>query len=115
MACPKSGHALARAPIILQHMSTAIEAIELLDRMRRRAALPTPATRKAIRLAAGRTLEEIGRACGVSHEAIRLWESGRRAPGEANLVRYAAVLEALQEELLTRGGGREEVNPRAAA
>jgi transcriptional regulator with XRE-family HTH domain len=88
-------------------MYTAVATLDLLDRLRRKAELPPPAMRKMIRLSAGATLYDIGAACGVSHEAVRLWESNRRFPSEANLVRYAAVLEALRADLLKRGGGLE--------
>ncbi len=81
--------------------------------MRRRASLPPPKTRKAILLAAGISLEEMGKAVGVSHEAIRLWEIGLRAPTETNLIRYSAVLEEMQRQLLSKpnGGDPKEVNP----
>lgn len=77
----------------------ATELDDLRARLHRRATLPSPAARRAIRLAAGATLDEVARAVGVSHEAIRLYEAGRRFPKDANLARYAACLAALQQGL----------------
>ena len=65
--------------------------------------------RRAIRVAAGATLAEVGDAVGVTGEAIRLYEAGRRTPRGLHLERYAAALDALQAELTDRGG-REAVS-----
>jgi DNA-binding transcriptional regulator YiaG len=48
------------------------------------AKLPSPAWRRAIRVRAGATLDEVGELVGVSGEAVRLWETGQRVPSESH-------------------------------
>jgi DNA-binding transcriptional regulator YiaG len=57
--------------------------------------LPSPSRRRAIRVRAGVSLEEMGGRVGVSGEAVRLWELGRR-PSEAHLAHYLDVLADLR-------------------
>ena len=86
-----------------QQMSNAIELDELRSHVRKRAALPAPAARRAIRTASGVTLDALGRAVGVSGESIRLYELGLRSPRGENLASYVNALETLQHELLNSG------------
>ncbi len=84
-------------------MATAHLSEELAARKR----LPPPPVRKALRLAAGASLEATGEAAGgVTDEAVRLWELGKRTPRGENLRAYVEVLDlfrtALAEESATR-------------
>ena len=54
--------------------------------------LPPPRRRRAIRVRAGVSLEEVGELVGVSGEAVRLWETGQRTPIEAHRDDYLDVL-----------------------
>ena len=54
--------------------------------------LPPPRRRRAIRVRAGVSLEEVGELVGVSGEAVRLWETGQRTPSEAHRDDYLDVL-----------------------
>ena len=58
--------------------------------------LPAPARRRAIRLRAGVSLDEVGELVGVSGEAVRLWETGQRSPNEAHRDDYLDVLADLR-------------------
>lgn len=68
---------------------------ELLDRVRARRELPPPAMRRAIREAAGLTLEDFGGALGVSSQAVLYWERGTRFPRPEHLGPYSELLRAL--------------------
>jgi DNA-binding transcriptional regulator YiaG len=57
-----------------------------------RAKLPSPTRRRAIRVRAGATLEEVGYLVGVTSEAVRLWETGQRIPSETHRDDYIDVL-----------------------
>lgn len=57
---------------------------------------------REIRLRAGLSLQEIGRAAGVSHAAVAAWEGGKMLPRGDHAVRYAEVLQEL--EYLQREG-----------
>ena len=58
--------------------------------------LPSPETRRALRREAGLSLADIGRAVGVTRQAVSGWESGRRTPRGHLLVAYVAVLRQLR-------------------
>ena len=77
--------------------STALDA--LTDSIAARRALPPPASRRALRLAAGATLEQTGRAANVTAKAVRLWETGQRSPHGQRLLDYLAILEVFKESL----------------
>jgi transcriptional regulator with XRE-family HTH domain len=64
----------------------------LATRKRDQMRLPPPRRRRAIRVRAGVSLEEVGELVGVSGEAIRLWETGQRIPSEAHRDDYLDVL-----------------------
>jgi DNA-binding transcriptional regulator YiaG len=65
-------------------------------RKTRRSKLPSPTRRRAIRVRAGATLEEVGDLVGVSSEAVRLWETGQRTPSETHRENYIDVLDELR-------------------
>jgi DNA-binding transcriptional regulator YiaG len=58
--------------------------------------LPAPARRRAIRVRAGVSLDDVGELVGVSGEAVRLWETGQRSPSEAHRDDYLDVLADLR-------------------
>jgi DNA-binding transcriptional regulator YiaG len=68
----------------------------LSEQARVRKALPPPAARRAIRLAAGATLGDVGEVIGVSKQAVHHWESGIAQPRGENLVAYVQVLDLLR-------------------
>ena len=68
----------------------------MTTRKTRRAKLPSPTRRRAIRVRAGATLEEVGDLVGVSSEAIRLWETGQRRQSENHRDDYIDVLDDLR-------------------
>lgn len=59
-------------------------------------ALPPPAARRALRLAAGASIADVADAVGVTRQAISYWELGRRTPRGEALRRYVAVLDVLR-------------------
>lgn len=71
---------------------------ELEQRIRaRRTELPSPTERRAIRRAAGVTLEELAAVVGVSRASIGFWESGQVHPRGENLRRYSLALTRIRE------------------
>ncbi|WP_408637686.1 helix-turn-helix domain-containing protein [Ornithinimicrobium sediminis] len=50
---------------------------------------------KDLRRAAGLSLRDVGRYCGVSHSAVSAWEEGRYAPRGLHLVAYVQLLGVL--------------------
>jgi transcriptional regulator with XRE-family HTH domain len=72
---------------------------ELGDRLRTRRDLPPPEMRRALRRAAGASLEDVARVVGVTRQAVALWESGAREPRGENLNSYADVLRMFREEV----------------
>jgi DNA-binding XRE family transcriptional regulator len=80
------------------------ERAALIERLSARPTLPPPAARRALRVAAGATLEEVGRTVGVSREAIRRYENGSRTPRGAHAEAYAAVLRDFQALIPLAGG-----------
>lgn len=71
------------------------EAATVLERSRRRE-LPSPALRRAIRVDAGLTQEDVAEVLGVSAAAVSHWEKGERLPRLRHRERYADLLRALQ-------------------
>lgn len=76
-------------------LTTGIQQLE--DRVRARRELPPPAGRRALREAAGVSLADIARACGVSKQAVAQWESGYCEPRGANLLAYSDAIRVLRE------------------
>jgi transcriptional regulator with XRE-family HTH domain len=71
---------------------------DLLDRARRRRALPSPRARRLLRERAGLTQDELALVVGVSPAAISRWEAGLRQPRRRSVDAYADVLAALAED-----------------
>jgi DNA-binding transcriptional regulator YiaG len=69
---------------------------ELVDRVEARQELPPPALRRALRRAAGVSLDDVGAAVGVTGQAVWWWEQGKREPNDENLVRYLELLRELK-------------------
>ena len=78
--------------------------MSLLNDVRARGALPTPALRRAIREAAGVSQGQIAREVGVHRMTVCRWESGTSTPAGKHLHAYAAILRDLQEA--TSGSAR---------
>jgi transcriptional regulator with XRE-family HTH domain len=72
---------------------------EIRLRARAQRELPDPRRAKALRQAAGISLNEMAAVVGVSQRAIVYWESGKRRPRAAQLERYVRVLHLLAAEL----------------
>lgn len=75
----------------------------LRERVNARRALPPPRVRRALRRAAGVSLEALAESLGVSRETVRLWELGAHEPYERNLTAYLEALEILSGR--GNGGG----------
>lgn len=70
---------------------------DLLEEVRLRRRMPSPAVRRAIREAAGVTQQRIADEIGVHRMTVARWESGARQPKGADASAYAALLEQLRE------------------
>lgn len=62
-----------------------------------RAALPSPAAARLIRLAADVTQARMAQELGVSRVTIARWEAGTRRPRGKTLLEYRRVLDELRE------------------
>ena len=69
-----------------------------IRRARARRELPAPAVRRHIRERAGLSQVDVGRALGVTREAVALWELGRRTPRPDTAIAYGALLDRLESE-----------------
>lgn len=78
---------------------TTLDLEALTERMRTRQQLPPPHVRRQLRVAAGVSLRDVGEVVGVSHEAVRMWETGERMPRGRNVERYVGVLRAFRNVL----------------
>jgi DNA-binding transcriptional regulator YiaG len=76
-------------------MSSTLTVSELL---RARRELPDPQTRRAIRVQAGLSLDDVAGELGVTRQSVSDWERGRRYPRRAHLVAYVALLRLLRAE-----------------
>lgn len=65
------------------------------ERVRVHQALPPPPNRRALRDAAGLTLQEVATAVGVTPAAVWQWENGHRNPNGKHLDAYLDALRAL--------------------
>jgi transcriptional regulator with XRE-family HTH domain len=72
----------------------------LLSQVKAKRALPSPAQRKAIRLASSASVAAVAAACGVSEVTIGRWEKGDRSPSGKHLERYLEVLRVLQDAVV---------------
>jgi DNA-binding transcriptional regulator YiaG len=72
---------------------------DVIATLRARRALPAPSMCRAIREASGTSREQLGRAIGVTGQAVAFWEAGTRKPRPLHLERYADLLRQLQAEM----------------
>ncbi len=75
-------------------MTTPAETLSHMTSVRRAA---DDGTARKVRLAAGASLAEVGRASGVSKGTISKWERGLTTPRCAAALRWGQVLELLAE------------------
>lgn len=79
------------------HEKTQAERIEeLLEAVRTRQTLPNRERRRQIRIEAGVSLREMGAALGVSHTAVRHWETAQD-PRLESVDDYRRLLDGLEE------------------
>jgi DNA-binding transcriptional regulator YiaG len=71
-----------------------------------RAAISTGETRQ-IRVAARLSISEMAAACGVDQSTLWRWEQGKRLPRGEHAIRYADVLDSLQNQAATQTEDRE--------
>ena len=71
--------------------------LELSERVKAHAELPPPATRRALRQAAGVSLADVADVVGVTRQAVSLWELGARTPRNTNLRAYVEILRIFRE------------------
>ena len=60
------------------------------------ARLPDPTTRRDLRLRAGLSLRHLADEIGVTSEAVRQWEIGKRRPSPEMLGPYVVLLDELR-------------------
>lgn len=72
-------------------------AMRLLDKAKAYRELPPPSMRRAIRIGAGVTQQDIADERGVTRAAVSRWESGERQPRGDDLIGYVAILKSLQD------------------
>jgi DNA-binding transcriptional regulator YiaG len=70
---------------------------DLLQQLEARANLPDPDTLKRLRRAGRLSAEQVGKALGVSRQAVLNWEAGRSSPSPDHVIGYARLIRALQE------------------
>lgn len=73
--------------------------MDLVDQVRCVRRLPSPARARAIREEAGATQEQFAAELGVTRLSIWRWETGKCRPRGESAIRYARLLDALQDEL----------------
>jgi len=71
----------------------------LTDEVHARRTLPAPAMRRFIRVSARISLQRMADELEVQPSTVLRWEQGKVMPRPPALTRYAALLEALQQEL----------------
>lgn len=81
---------------LLQRPYSSLMALAI-DEVLRARSLAANGLGRAIRLAADASLSEVGEAVGVSGPTISRWENGKRRPRGDRAVRYAQVLDQLQQ------------------
>ena len=69
----------------------------LLEVVKARHQLPTPALARALRESAGVSQQQMADEIGVHWTTVSRWETGRRSPRGRVLVAYVALLQALGE------------------
>jgi DNA-binding transcriptional regulator YiaG len=69
----------------------------LVDELRSRHRLPSPAVARAVRVAAGATQDDIARELTVHRVTVARWEAGARHPRGPKAAAYAELLDELRE------------------
>jgi DNA-binding transcriptional regulator YiaG len=90
----------------------------LTERIQARRELPAPSVCRALRKAAGVSLDDVANVVGVSRQAVAYWETGARTPRGANLTAYLEVLQAFKRAMSgpeMREAGFPASEPRADA
>jgi transcriptional regulator with XRE-family HTH domain len=77
----------------------------LLLEVRLARSLPPPAMRRALRLRAGLTQQDVAYLLGVARVSVTRWESGEREPRRSEGARYAVLLGWISLELVARPEG----------
>lgn len=75
--------------------AAALARLDQLLAAKRRPDLPTPAQRRALRIHARLTIDELAQVLGVNRSTIRDWEKGNSTPRNGRAHAYAAVLSRL--------------------
>lgn len=68
----------------------------LVEEARRHAAMPGPAERRRLRIAAGLSRAQVAQAVGTTRQTVANWETGDTAPRPPARERYLRLLEGLQ-------------------
>jgi transcriptional regulator with XRE-family HTH domain len=68
------------------------------EHIRARRDLPPPQLRRALRVAAGMSQQDVANVVRCSRAAVGYWESGARMPRGELLARYAEALRTMGEE-----------------
>ena len=84
------------------HHTSATMRTKLADKVRANRSLPAPEIRRAIRLGARLSQQDIADAMndagvGITRATVSRWETGDRRPRGEALVRYTEILRSLQE------------------
>ena len=90
---------LSASPTVREDGHMAQTAEQLIQTSRLRRGLPAPDARRAIRMAAGLSAQDVAESLGVSRAAISYWEAGKRAPKPPHLDNYARLLRSLAREI----------------
>lgn len=69
---------------------------QLMERLRSRPQLPSPAAARAIREAAEISQQALAEELGVHRVTVARWEAGQRRPRGSRRVAYAGLLEQLR-------------------
>lgn len=78
----------------METVSTSVLETQLRQAAKRKQ-LPPPGLRRAVREAAGVSLDAVAEHCEVSHQTVSYWERGMRTPTGERLERYAELLDRL--------------------
>lgn len=78
-------------------MTSTVTEHSLRTRAGLRRGLPPPAQRRALRQAAGLTLDDLAHLVGCTPQAVDHWEAGRREPSGQFLAAYVDALRLARE------------------
>jgi transcriptional regulator with XRE-family HTH domain len=71
--------------------------MKLAEKVRAKRELPSPAVRRAIRIAAGVSQQDIADELGLTRAAVGRWETGDRLPSGDHLLGYVKILRTLRD------------------